>query len=99
MGEQVINLNFTLNGDRVLEPLNWGDTKEVYEFGTNSNQPAIETESFTFQADGAKKIFDHISPNGVLGVGNMLVPIDLNVTYTQKRYNRCINGRLYSRPY
>ena len=85
--EAVIDLKFTIDGKKVLEPVNWQDLTEVFEYGQNSNQPSIESESFTFQGDAAKLILDHFHPNGMLNVGNILVPLNLNVEYRQHDTN------------
>lgn len=83
MEQGVIDLNFTIGGNKVLEPVNWQDLKEVFEYGQNSNQPSIESESFTFQGDAANLIMDHFHPNGFFNPGNILVPLSLNVEYRQ----------------
>lgn len=82
MGE-VINLKFLIGGNKVLEPTNWQELREVYEFGTESNQPFTAAESFTFQGDSAKAIFDHMHPNGIHEPGNMLVPLVVDLKYSQ----------------
>tara|TARA_R110002126_G_scaffold289325_2_gene444037 strand:- start:3521 stop:5350 length:1830 start_codon:yes stop_codon:yes gene_type:complete len=87
---RVINLNFTIDGNKVLEPVNWQDLTEVFEYGQNSNQPSIEAESFTFQGDSAQLILDHFHPNGMLKPGNILVPLDVNIVYTQQGVKRKI---------
>ena len=79
----VIDLKFTIQGGKVLEPVNWQDLSEVFEYGQNSNQPSIDSESFTFQGDSAQAILDHFHPNGMLKPGNILVPLLINVEYTQ----------------
>ena len=80
----VVNLNFSINGNKVLEPENWQDLTEVFEYGQNSNQPSIDSEQFTFKGNAANLILDHIHPNGMLNPGNILVPLTLNVEYTQQ---------------
>ena len=82
MGE-VINLKFLIGGNKVLEPTNWQELREVYEFGSESNQPFTAAESFTFQGDSAKAIFDHMHPNGIHEPGNMLVPLAVDLEYEQ----------------
>lgn len=79
----VIDLKFTIDGTTVLEPVNWQDLTEVFEYGQNSNQPSIDSESFTFQGDAAQIIFKHFHPKGMLNPGNILVPLTVNVEYTQ----------------
>tara|TARA_R110000764_G_scaffold72464_4_gene148652 strand:+ start:8757 stop:10568 length:1812 start_codon:yes stop_codon:yes gene_type:complete len=83
MGE-VTGLQFTIDGTNVLEPVNWQDLKEVLEYGQNSNQPSIDSESFTFQGDSANLIMNHLQPNGMLTEGNILKPLEINVQYTQQ---------------
>lgn len=86
--EEVVSLKFTINGKKVLEPVNWQKLTEVYEYGQNSNQPAIDSESFTFQGSSADAILKHFHPNGMLNPGNILVPLTLNVEYTQQGVTR-----------
>lgn len=74
----VVDLKFTIDGTKVLEPVEWQDLKEVYEYGQNSNQPAIEAESFTFRGESAQIIYNHIKS------GQILVPLSVSVDYTQQ---------------
>lgn len=86
--EAVINLKFTIEGNRDLVPVNWQELTEIFEYGQNSNQPSIESESFTFQGSSANFIFNHFHPNGLLQPGNILVPLTVNVEYTQQGVTR-----------
>jgi hypothetical protein len=81
--EAVIDLKFSINGNKVLVPVNWHDLTEVFEYGQNSNQPSIDSESFTFQGDSAELILKHFHPKGMLQPGNILVPLTVNIEYTQ----------------
>lgn len=81
---QVVDLKFTIDGNTSLVPVNWQDLEEVFEYGQNSNQPSVEAESFTFQGDSANYILNHFHPNGMLQPGNILVPLTVNVEYTQQ---------------
>jgi hypothetical protein len=79
----VIDLQFDIEGEKTLLPVNWKDLTETLEYGQNSNQPSINAESFTFQGDSANHIFKHFHPNGILKPGNILVPLKLNLRYRQ----------------
>tara|TARA_R110000744_G_scaffold275082_2_gene388060 strand:+ start:6506 stop:8332 length:1827 start_codon:yes stop_codon:yes gene_type:complete len=80
----VIDLKFTIDGNISLLPVDWQNLTEVFEYGQNSNQPSIDSESFTFQGDSAEYILNHFHPNGMLKPGNILVPLTVNIEYEQQ---------------
>ena len=73
-----VSFRCELDGKPFLEPLNWKGLKEVFEYGQNSNQPAIETQEFTFTGDACNYIYDHVMVKKLI-----LKPIRIDVYYTQ----------------
>jgi len=57
-----------IGGQKVTPPKNWQDIKVLAAFGTNSNQPEIETDRFILVADAAKIVMDRVK-NGYIFEG------------------------------
>lgn len=53
-------LELLINGQPFTEPLEWKDIQIKAAFGTNSNQPSIESDRFTLVLDAAKRVLDHV---------------------------------------
>jgi hypothetical protein len=75
----MVELIFDIDGKQVLEPRNWKELTEVWEFGQNSNQPVISSEQFRFEGDGCKLIYDNFK------TGNLLKPLSINGYYKQPK--------------
>ena len=53
-------LDFRIKGEPVTEPVGWKDLQIKAAFGSNSNQPSIETDRMELVLDAAAKVIDHV---------------------------------------
>jgi hypothetical protein len=53
-------LSLLINGKPVTEPIEWRDIQIKSAFGTNSNQPSIESDRFTLVRNASSEVFNHI---------------------------------------
>ena len=54
-------LKLLIGGQPVTEPVEWKDLQVKAAFGTNSNQPSIETDRLTLVLDAAQKVLEHVN--------------------------------------
>lgn len=53
-------LEFFINGKPTTEPLEWRDIQIKSAYGTNSNQPSIESDRFTLVLDACQQVLNHV---------------------------------------
>jgi hypothetical protein len=54
-------LNLLINGKPVTEPTEWKDIQFKAAYGTNSNQPSIESDRFTLVLDACREVLNHVN--------------------------------------
>lgn len=74
----VAQLRTYIAGQPVKDVVEWEDTKLMAAFGTDSNQPQIESDRFTFVLDGAQKIINHVAN------GDIFNPLSVQLVYRQR---------------
>ena len=73
----ISSIQTLIEGQIVKAPLDWQNNTIHASFGTDSSQPQIETDSFEYVLDGAKKIIDHVKS------GNIFEPLQCQQIYKQ----------------
>ena len=59
-----MGLELYIKGQRVTDPKEWKDITIKAAFGTNTNQPSIESDRLTLSKDAAQKVIDHVIVTG-----------------------------------
>jgi hypothetical protein len=62
----------------VKDVIEWEDVKLMAAFGTDSNQPLIESDRFTFVLDGAQRIINSVAK------GDIFDPLEAQLVYRQR---------------
>ena len=71
-------LKFYIDGKSVTPPREWQDIKVLAAFGTNSNQPEVESDRFTLVKDAATAVIDHVN------AGDIFMGIDATLEFEQR---------------
>lgn len=61
----VTNFKLTIDGKVRTEPKEGADIKYMAAFGSNSNQPQIESDRFTLVKDAAQAVIDNVAAGGI----------------------------------
>jgi hypothetical protein len=78
------DLDFSVQGKRVTEPREAQKTKITAAFGTNSNQPEIESDRFTLVKDAAQAVINDVA------AGNIYDGLDCVWRYRQRNITQGI---------
>ena len=73
-----MGLKLYIAGQEVTPPKEWQGLKILAAFGTNSNQPEIESDRLTLVKDAAKLVIDDVA------AGNIFEGLDAKLEYTQR---------------
>ena len=76
-------LTFELNGNKINPPVEWETLKVSAVFTSESLQPSVEEETFTFVDDEAQTLRDTVS-RGVSGGPGLLEGVPFNI-YDQQQ--------------
>jgi hypothetical protein len=80
----VTGLKLRIEGKPVTEPREWADMKITAAFGSNSNQPQIESDRFTLVRDAADAIINDVRR------GNIFEGTDAIIEYRQRDLSNII---------